>query len=96
MYGALVYTLNSSYADDISTFQLRYSTDLEGMIPYNIDEDQKVSMLTIRVQNNKLTQPVAKVICDLDVNKGYYELVELGVDCPICPSDCSLCQGRCY
>ena len=66
------------------------------MIPYNIDEDQKAGMLTIRVQNNRLTQPVASVFCDLDVNLGYYELVELGVDCEICPSDCSICQGRCY
>eukprot|EP00584_Thalassiosira_punctigera_P021109 CAMPEP_0172549010 /NCGR_PEP_ID=MMETSP1067-20121228/18180_1 /TAXON_ID=265564 ORGANISM="Thalassiosira punctigera, Strain Tpunct2005C2" /NCGR_SAMPLE_ID=MMETSP1067 /ASSEMBLY_ACC=CAM_ASM_000444 /LENGTH=122 /DNA_ID=CAMNT_0013336325 /DNA_START=433 /DNA_END=798 /DNA_ORIENTATION=- len=56
---------------------------LEGMIPYVIDDDQKVNLLTIRVQNNRLTQPVAPVICDLDVNKGEYELVELGVDCEI-------------
>lgn len=66
------------------------------MIPYDIDEDQKLNMLTIRVQNNQLTTPVASAICDLDVNRGQYELVELGVDCNICPSDCSLCVGRCY
>lgn len=69
---------------------------LEGMIPYNIDTDEKISLLTIRVQNNQLTQPVAPSICDLDVEKGYYELVELSVDCEICPDDCSLCAGRCY
>jgi len=69
---------------------------LEGMIPYIIDDEQKVNLLTIRVQNNKLTTPVASAICNLDVNLGDYELVELGVDCEICPDDCSLCKGRCY
>ncbi|KAL3811057.1 hypothetical protein ACHAXA_004568 [Cyclostephanos tholiformis] len=69
---------------------------LEGAIPYDIVEEQKVNLLTIRVQNNQLTLPVASDICDLDVNEGEYELVELGVDCEICPSDCGLCAGRCY
>ncbi|KAL3767047.1 hypothetical protein ACHAWU_004545 [Discostella pseudostelligera] len=69
---------------------------LEGMIPYTIDSDEKISLLTIRAQNNQLTQPVASSICDLNVEKGYYELVELSVDCEICPDDCSLCAGRCY
>jgi len=69
---------------------------LEGMIPWNIDDDLKHSLLTIRVQNNRLTHLVSPVICALDVNMGDYELVELGVDCSICPSGCSLCTGRCY
>ena len=68
---------------------------LEGMIPYIIDEDQKVNMLTLRAQNNKLTHPVASIICNLDVNKGKYELVELNVDCEICPDDCPLCRRNC-
>ena len=71
-------------------------TGLEGMIPYIIDSDEKTSLLTIRAQNNQLTQPVASSICDLNVEKGYYELVELSVDCEICPDDCSICAGRCY
>ena len=66
------------------------------MIPYDIAESQKANLLTIRAQNNLLTLPVAPDICDLDVTEGYYELVELGVDCEICPSDCRLCTGRCY
>ena len=69
---------------------------LEGMIPYTIDDEQKVNLLTIRVQNNKLTVPVAPAICNLNVDLGDYELVELGVDCEICPDDCALCKGRCY
>lgn len=71
------------------------SSGLTGMVPYIIDDEQKINMLTIRVQNNKLTHPVASILCDLDVNKGDYELVELNVDCEICPDDCSLCRGRC-
>lgn len=70
--------------------------ELSGSIPYIIDDDQKVNMLTLRVQHNQLTQPVASPICALDVNRGEYELVELGVDCSICPVGCSLCRNRCY
>lgn len=69
---------------------------LNGAIPYDIVEEQKVNLVALRVQNNQLTLPVASDICDLDVTKGEYELVELGVDCEICPSDCGICAGRCY
>lgn len=78
------------------TFLLTYNTTgLEGMIPYEIADEAKVNLLTIRVQNNRLTQLVAPSICELDVMGGYYELVELNVDCEICPEDCTLCQERC-
>ena len=80
----------------LTSFRSNYHSVLEGSIPYNIVDDQKLNLLTIRVQNNKLTAPVASSICELDVNKGQYELVELGVDCVICPDDCSICAGRCY
>ena len=69
---------------------------LEGMLPYDILEETKLSLMTIRVQNNLLALPVSPDICDLDVTLGWYELVELSVDCEICPSDCRLCTGRCY
>lgn len=72
------------------------SAGLQGMIPYNLHEDLMVNLLTIRVQNNRLTQPVSPVFCDLDVNNGEYELVELAVDCAICPDDCSICKRKCY
>lgn len=66
------------------------------MIPDEIDDDQKGNLLTLRAQHNQLTVEVAPAICELDVNLGNYELVELGVDCDICPSSCTLCTGRCY
>jgi len=69
---------------------------LTGMIPYNIDDEQKLNLLTMRAEHNRLTIPVAGAICALDVNRGDYELVDLGVDCSICPSDCEICQNRCY
>jgi hypothetical protein len=70
-------------------------TVLTGGIPDDVDDDTKLSLLTLRAQNNRLTTKVSKEICDLDVNKGEYELVELGVDCEICDG-CSLCKTRCY
>ena len=66
-----------------------------GGIPDQIDEDTKLGLLTLRAQNNRLTTKISKEVCDLDVNKGEYELVELGVDCEIC-NGCSLCKTRCY
>lgn len=66
------------------------------MIPYNIDDEQKLNLLTIRAEHNRLTIPVAGAICALGVNRGEYELVDLGVDCSICPNDCEICQKRCY
>jgi hypothetical protein len=77
-------------------FVILLSSVLEGMIPYDIAEQQKYNLMTIRAQHNLLTLPVAPDICDLDVTKGTYELVELGVDCDICSSDCRLCSGHCY
>ena len=73
-----------------------YSTELDGGIPDDIELEQKANFLTIRVQNNQLTEMVPSDICDMYVNLGYYELIELGVDCDICPSTCDACVGRCY
>lgn len=70
-------------------------TVFTGGIPDDVDDDTKLSLLTLRAQNNRLTTKVSKEICGLDVNKGDYELVELGVDCEICDG-CSLCKTRCY
>ena len=72
-----------------------FDTVLEGGIPQEISEDEKVSLLTLRVQNNNLTTAVPASICELDVTTGEGELVELGVDCDIC-NGCSLCKGRCH
>ncbi|KAL7553776.1 hypothetical protein ACHAWF_017374 [Thalassiosira exigua] len=68
---------------------------LEGTIPNVEDDDLKKNLLTLRFQNNGFTF-LPSDICDLDVDRGYYELVELGVDCAICPLDCDICQDRCY
>ena len=67
----------------------------DGGIPDEIDKGEKVNLLTLRVQNNRLSIPVSRSICELDVNLGEYELVELGVDCQIC-NGCTLCKDRCY
>ena len=68
---------------------------LEGGIPDDMDDGTKLSLLTLRAQNNRLVNQLSKNICELDVNKGEYELVELGVDCQIC-NGCSLCKTKCY
>ncbi|KAL7478480.1 hypothetical protein ACHAW6_004245 [Cyclotella cf. meneghiniana] len=66
-----------------------------GGIPDDMNSGLKLNLLTLRAQNNSLTTKVSSNICDLDVNKGEYELVELSVDCEICDG-CSLCRTRCY
>ena len=92
IYCIYVYLL--TYFVDSNLIYILFLSVFEGGIPDNVNYDTKLSLLTLRVQNNRLTTQVTKEICDLDVNKGY-ELVELGVDCEIC-NGCSLCNSRCY
>ena len=56
------------------------------------------NVVALTFHNNKLTEPLDYSMCTLSVLTGKAEMVELGVNCPLCSCTgmTNICSERCY